>query len=46
MSNEAGKGSKRRPCDEEKVRKNWPLAPRTVKLWDRDENGNLITPEE
>lgn len=42
MSNEAGKGSKRRQGEDlKKLRKNWPFAPKTVKLWERDEEGKL-----
>jgi hypothetical protein len=35
------KGSRRRPCDEKAVAKNWPFKDRKPKQWPRDKKGNL-----
>ncbi len=36
-----GKGSKRRPCNEAKVGKNWPFKQPKLNVWKRDKNGKL-----
>ena len=36
-----GKGSKRRPCNEKKVEKNWPWPKPKLNVWERDKEGNL-----
>lgn len=37
----AGKGDKRRKCDEKKVARNWIGPDRIVKVWERDKDGKL-----
>lgn len=42
MNGQAGKGSKRRPCNEKKVSENGPYADIKIKVLPRDSKGNIV----